>query len=373
MNRTAPVLLAALLLLGGALSAQEKPVPLSDSLYRSLAATPPMGWNSWNKFGCDVSEKLVKEMADAMAASGMADAGYEYVVIDDCWQIDRDADGNIVADPERFPSGMKALADYIHGLGLKFGVYSCAGSYTCQGRPGSKGHQFQDALQYANPIVLSICEWGSNKPWEWGEGIGHLWRVTPDIRPIYNGVIDWGGVGVLQCIDTDANLYRYAGPGHWNDAEMLEVGNGELTYDESVTHFSMWCMLAAPLMSGNDLRTMDFKTRQILTNKEVIAVDQDPLGRQGVRFLDMGDREVWAKPLADGEIAVCFMNRGETPWNLDYNWHGETMYFASDVNLKKWDYTVRDLWQHKDIGTTKDRLKAEIPAHGVLMVRLRKK
>ena len=308
---------------------------------------------------------------------------------------------------ERFPSGMKALADYIHGLGLKFGVYSCAGSYTCQGRPGSKGYQFQDALQYARwgvdylkydwcsndgqnakaayqtmseaikasgrPIILSICEWGSNKPWEWGEGIGHLWRVTPDIRAMYDGVLDWGGVGVLQCIDADAPLYPYAGPGHWNDAEMLEVGNGELTYDESVTHFSMWCMLAAPLMSGNDLREMDFKTRQILTNKEVIAVNQDPLGRQGVRFMDMGDREIWAKPLADGEIAVCFMNRGETPWNLDYNWQGEAMYFATDVSFRKWEYTVRDLWQHKDIGTTKDRLKAEIPAHGVLMVRLRKK
>ena len=406
MNRLNLAILTSLLLLGGALSAQEKPVPLSDSLYRSLAATPPMGWNSWNKFGCNVSEKLIKEMADAMAASGMADAGYEYIVIDDCWQVDRDADGNIVADPERFPSGMKALADYIHGLGLKFGVYSCAGSYTCQGRPGSKGYQFQDALQYARwgvdylkydwcandgqnakaayrtmaeaikasgrPIVLSICEWGSNQPWEWGEGIGHLWRVTPDIRAMYDGVLDWGGVGVLQCIDADAPLYRYAGPGHWNDAEMLEVGNGELTYDESVTHFSMWCMLAAPLMSGNDLREMDFKTRQILTNKEVIAVNQDPLGRQGVRFLDMGDREIWAKPLADGEIAVCFMNRGETPWNLDYNWRGEAMYFASDVSFRKWEYTVRDLWQHKDIGRTTDRLKAEIPAHGVLMVRLRR-
>ena len=399
-------LCAALFLLAGLfpLEAQEKPVPLSDSLYRSLAATPPMGWNSWNKFGCNVSEKLIKEMADAMAASGMADAGYEYIVIDDCWQVGRDADGNIIADPERFPSGMKALADYIHDLGLKFGIYSCAGSYTCQGRPGSKGYQFQDALQYARwgvdylkydwcsndgqnakaayqtmseaikasgrPIVLSICEWGENKPWEWGEGIGHLWRVTPDIRAIYDGVLDWGGVGVVQCIDADAPLYPYAGPGHWNDAEMLEVGNGELTWDESVTHFSMWCMLAAPLMSGNDLREMDFNTRRILTNKEAIAVNQDPLGRQGIRFLDMGDREIWAKPLAGGEIAVCFMNRGREPWKLDYNWRDQTMYFATDVNLKKWDYRVRDLWQHKDIATTKDRLKATIPAHGVLMVRL---
>ena len=396
---------AALTMLGGiGLSAQEKPVPLSDSLYRSLAPTPPMGWNSWNKFGCNVSEQLIRDMADAMAASGMADAGYEYIVIDDCWQVDRDADGNIVPDPERFPSGMKALADYIHSLGLKFGIYSCAGAYTCQGRPGSKGYQFQDALQYARwgvdylkydwcsndgqnakaayqtmseaikasgrPIVLSICEWGENKPWEWGEGIGHLWRVTPDIRACYDCAFDWGGVGVLQCIDAAADLYPYAGPGHWNDAEMLEVGNGELTRDESITHFSMWCMLAAPLMSGNDLRNMDFQTREILTNKEVIAVNQDPLGKQAIRFMDMGDQEIWAKPLANGEIAICFMNRSETPWNLDYNWENQTMYFAREINFRRKEYTVRDLWAHKDLGSSKDRLKAVIPGHGVLMVRL---
>ena len=376
--------LSLFLLLGGlCLAAQEKPQPLSDSLYRSLAATPPMGWNSWNKFGCNVSEKLVKEMADAMAASGMADAGYEYIVIDDCWQVDRDADGNIVPDPERFPSGMKALADYIHGLGLKFGLYSCAGSYTCQGRPGSKGHQFQDALQYAKWGVDYLkYDWCSNDGQNakaayqtMSEAIKASGRpivVTPDIRAIYDGVFDWGGVGVLQCIDAAADLYPYAGPGHWNDAEMLEVGNGELTWDESVTHFSMWCMLAAPLMSGNDLREMDYKTRQILTNKEVIAVNQDPLGKQAVRFLDMGDREIWAKPLAGGEVAVCFMNRGREPWKLDYNWRAEAMYFATDISFRKWEYTVRDLWQHKDIGRSTDRLQAEIPAHGVLMVRLRR-
>ena len=384
-----------------ALQARE---PLTDSLYRSLAATPPMGWNSWNKFGCNVSESLIRDMADAMVASGMADAGYQYVVIDDCWQVSRDEDGNIVPDPERFPSGMKALADYIHSLGLKFGIYSCAGSYTCQGRPGSKGHQFQDALQYARwgvdylkydwcsndgqnakaayqtmseaikasgrPIVLSICEWGENKPWEWGEGIGHLWRVTPDIRACFDCTFDWGGVGVLQCIDAAADLYPYAGPGHWNDMEMLEVGNGELTYDENVTHFSMWCMMAAPLMSGNDLREMDFKTRQILTNNEVIAVNQDRLGMQGIRFMKMGDHEIWAKPLYGGEIAVCFLNRSDTPWKLDYNWTAQTMYFAREVNLRKNTYTVRDLWQHKDLGRSDKAVTGDIPAHGVKLLRL---
>lgn len=382
----------------------EKVKPLSDSLYRSLCPTPPMGWNSWNKFGCNVSEKLIKETADAMVQNGLKDAGYEYIVIDDCWQIGRDGNGNIIPDPERFPNGMKAVADYVHDLGLKFGLYSCAGTHTCQGRPGSMGYQFLDALQYAkwgvdylkydwcsnegqnaraayltmanaikatgHPIVLSICEWGENEPWKWGEGIGHLWRVTPDIRACYDCKFDWGGVGVLGCIDAMENLHEYAGPGHWNDAEMLEVGNGEMTRDEQITHFSMWAMLAAPLMCGNDLRDMDMQTLEILTNKEVIAINQDALGRQAIKFMDMGDRQIWAKPLSDKEIAVCFMNRGRLPWKLDYNWLDQTMYFATDINFHKNEYIVRDLWKHKDLGTSKSRLKAEIPEHGVLMVRL---
>lgn len=298
---------------------------LPDSVFDSLAQTPPMGWNSWNKFGCDVSEKLMKEMADAMVESGMKDAGYEYIVIDDCWQIGRDSLGNIIPDPERFPNGMKALADYIHSKGLKLGIYSCAGSYTCQGRPGSRGYQFQDARQYAawgidylkydwcsnegqnaraayqtmsdaikisgRPIVFSICEWGENEPWKWGKGIGHMWRVTPDIRDCYQCKFDWGGVGVLDIIDIMADLYPYAGPGHWNDAEMLEVGNGGMNKEEYKTHFSMWCMLATPLMAGNDLRKMDADTKEILTNKEVIAVNQDKLGEQARRFMDMGEKK----------------------------------------------------------------------------------
>lgn len=409
MNIKGFTIIAAVLLASSSIvSAQDnKTVPLSDSLYQSLCPTPPMGWNSWNKFGCNVSEKLIMETADAMVQNGLRDAGYEYVVIDDCWQVGRDENGNIIADPERFPNGMKALADYVHSLGLKFGLYSCAGTHTCQGRPGSMGYQFQDALQYArwgvdylkydwcdnegqdaraayltmanaikatgHPIVLSICEWGENKAWEWGKGIGHLWRVTPDIRACYDCTFDWGGVGVLGCIDAMTDLYPYAGPGHWNDAEMLEVGNGEMTRDEQITHFSMWCMLAAPLMCGNDLRDMDMQTVEILTNKEAIAVNQDTLGKQAIKFMDMGDHEIWAKPLAGKEIAVCFMNRGELPWKLDYNWLDQTMYFAKDINFRKNEYTVRDLWQHKDLCTSKDRLVYEIPKHGVLMVRLSKK
>lgn len=377
---------------------------LPDSVFNSLAQTPPMGWNSWNKFGCDVSESLMKEMADAMVESGMKDAGYEYIVIDDCWQVGRDSLGNIIPDPVRFPNGIKALADYIHSKGLKLGIYSCAGSYTCQGRPGSRGYQFQDARQYAawgvdylkydwcsnegqnaraayqtmsdaiklsgRPIVFSICEWGENQPWKWGKGIGHMWRVTPDIRDCYQCKFDWGGVGVLDIIDIMADLYPYAGPGHWNDAEMLEIGNGGMTRDEYMTHFSMWCMLATPLMAGNDLRKMDTETKEILTNKEVIAVNQDKLGQQARRFMDMGEKEIWAKPLANGELAVCFLNRTESVWKLNYDWHKQTIYFADQVNMRKNEYVIRDLWKHQNIGTTKDNAKYEIAPHGVLMVRL---
>lgn len=380
----------------------KKEVP--DSVFNALAQTPPMGWNSWNKFGCNVSEQLIKEMADAMIATGMKDAGYEYLVIDDCWQVGRDEEGNIQVDPKRFPNGMKALADYVHAKGLKMGIYSCAGSETCQGRPGSRGYQFQDARTYATwgidylkydwcsnegqkaeaayrtmsdalkacgrPIVFSICEWGENEPWKWGKGIGHLWRITPDIRDCYQCVFDWGGVGVLDIIDKMADLYPYAGPGHWNDAEMLEVGNGGMTRDEYITHFSMWCMLAAPLMSGNDLRNMDKETIEILTNKEVIAINQDKKGEQARRFMDMGEKEIWAKPLNDGELAVCFMNRTENSWKLDYDWKKQTIYFADEVNIHRKEYKIRDLWQHKDIGTTERNTQHEIPAHGVLMVRL---
>ena len=374
--------------------------------FENLAPTPPMGWNSWNKFGCRVSESLIQEMADAMVESGMADAGYQYIVIDDCWQVGRDSLGNIIPDPEHFPSGMKALADYIHSRGLKFGIYSCAGSKTCQGRPGSRGYQFQDARTYAawgvdylkfdwcydegqkakaayktmsdalkecgRPIVFSICEWGESNPWEWGVGIGHLWRTTADIRDIYQGVMDWGGLGVLDIIDKQVDLYKYAGPGHWNDPDMLEVGNGGMTFDEYKTHFSMWAMLAAPLMAGNDLREMDGQTRKILMNKEVIAVDQDVKGEQARKFIDMGEHEIWAKPLSNGEVAVCFLNRSNTAWNLDYNWKKYTMYFVKDVSVHKHVYNVYDLWQHKKVGKTNEQLKAEIPAHGVLMVRLSK-
>ena len=271
---------------------------------------------------------MIKRMADAVVKSGMKDAGYVYVNIDDCWQVSRDANANIVVDPQRFPHGMKPVGDYIHSLGLKFGVYSDAGSKTCAGRPGGLGHEYQDAVQYAawgvdylkydwchtttqdakasyaniraaldasgRPIVLSICEWGTAKPWLWGQEVGgNLWRTTSDINDRWGGKEKWPdgsccSNGVLAILDQQVGLQSYAGPGHWNDPDMLEVGNGGMTDTEYRTHFSLWAMLAAPLIAGNDLRNMRPEIHDILTNKEVIAVDQDPLGREGERVAKNG-------------------------------------------------------------------------------------
>lgn len=378
---------------------------LQAQKFENLALTPPMGWNSWNRFACDVSEKMIMEMADAMVSSGMKDAGYEYVVIDDCWQTDRDSVGNIIVDPERFPSGMKFLADYVHSKGLKFGIYSCAGSLTCQGRPGSRGYQFQDARTYASwgvdylkydwcsnegqnaeaayktmsealkkagrPIVFSICEWGSTEPWKWAKEMGHLWRTTADIRNVYQAEINWGGLGIVDIIDKQADLWRYAGPGHWNDPDMLELGNKGLTRDENISHFSMWAMMASPLMAGNDLRDMSAEVKEILTNNEVIAVNQDSLGKQAVRFLDMGEKEVWVKFLKNDEIAVCFLNRSEFPWIENYDWSRLNIYHdGKAIYFGKTNYRVRDLWKHKNLRDTDDKTQLEIPGHGVLMVKL---
>ncbi len=292
-----------------------------------LARTPPMGWNTWNKFACNVSERLIRETADAIVSSGMSDAGYRYVVIDDCWQVYRDTAGTIVADPQRFPSGMKALADYIHSKGLLFGIYTDAGTATCQGRPGTLNHEEQDARTYAawgvdyvkedwcnargltapaqykklhdalvatgRPIVLSICEWGSNRPWEWAAGTGHLWRTTDDIGDRWESM--------LINLDLSAIHQVVAGPGGWNDPDMLEVGNGGMTDDEYRAHFSLWAIAAAPLMAGNDVRTMSAATRDILTNREVLAVDQDSLGAQGwLAEQPSPGLQVWTKPLRDG-------------------------------------------------------------------------
>ncbi|HVY73792.1 MAG TPA: glycoside hydrolase family 27 protein [Puia sp.] len=370
--------------------------------FEQLAQTPPMGWNSWNKFACDgVNEQVIRETADAMVSSGMKDAGYEYVVIDDCWQIDRDSLGNIIADPKKFPSGIKALADYVHSKGLKFGIYSCAGRKTCAGRPASRGHEFQDAITYARwgvdylkldwcnaegqnakesytlmrdalykagrPIVFSLCEWGSNKPWEWAGDVGHLWRTSGDISDNWStywgndGKI-WGG-SVLANLDLQRGLEKYAGPGRWNDPDMLEVGNGGLTPAEDRAHFSLWCMLAAPLIAGNDLSHMSKETIDVLTNKELIAVDQDKLGKQGWLIEDRQNFQIYIKPLSGGDTAICLFNRGDQPLTASVDW---SKYKISG------GHSIRDLWKKQPAGNTSTPFKAVIPKHDVVVLRIGK-
>ena len=364
------------------------------------AATPPMGWNSWNKFACNVSEDLVRQMADAMVSSGMKDAGFQYVIIDDCWQTGRDKDGNIIADSQKFPSGIRALADYVHGKGLKFGIYSDAGTKTCAGRPGGRGYEFQDARQYAawgvdylkydwcststqdapstyalmraaldasgRPIVFSLCEWGKDKPWLWGKGIGNLWRTTGDIKDQWDGKIKWPGgdccaFGMLAILDQQVGLESYAGPGHWNDPDMLEVGNGGMTNVEYRAHFSLWSILAAPLIAGNDLRDMTPEIHDILTNKDVVSVDQDALGREGRRVRKDGDLEIWARPLAGGDRAAVLLNRSATGKQITLDW--EDLGYPSHLSA-----SVRDLWQHKELGKFTGEFSATVPSHGVVMV-----
>jgi alpha-galactosidase len=398
MKINQPVLAAAfsIFLSASFLVSQETQAPSSG-----LALTPPMGWNSWNKFACNVSEDLIKGTADAMVKSGMKDAGYEYVVIDDCWQVSRDANSNIVADPQRFPHGMKVVGDYIHSVGLKFGIYSDAGSKTCQKRPGGLGHEYQDAIQYAawgvdylkydwcntttqdakasyaniraaldaagRSIVLSICEWGTAKPWLWGKEVGgNLWRTTGDITDKWEGSTKWPdgsccSNGMLVNLDLQVGLASYAAPGHWNDPDMLEVGNGGMTDTEYRSHFSLWSILAAPLIAGNDLRNMRPEIRDILTNKEVIAVDQDSLGREGERVEKNGNLEVWAKPLKDGSRAVVLFNRGGTEERITAAW--DALGYPDHLPA-----SVRDLWQHKDLGKFTGKFSSSVASHSVVMV-----
>ena len=387
------MLKAGALALATALVTAAAPAAASDG----LALTPPMGWNSWNKFHCDVNEQVVRDAADAMVASGMKDAGYQYVVVDDCWQGERDEAGRIVPDPVRFPSGMRALADYVHSRGLRFGLYSDAGELTCATRPGSKGHETIDARSYAEwgvdylkydwchtdgqdtrdsygrmsralrsagrPVVFSICEWGSTKPWTWGAGIGHLWRTTGDVQDCWDCGREWGGMGITHIVDLVADLHPYAGPGRWNDPDMLEVGNGGLTLAESRSHFSLWALMAAPLMAGNDIAGMKPEIRDILLNREVIAVNQDPLGVQGRRILDGGPNEVWMKPLADGSRAVILFNRGTD--TMAIRCRLEDIGFAPAQKVQ-----VRDLWAKTDVSLENGAIEGKVKPHDVVMVRV---
>ena len=388
---------AAAIALSSAVIAQNAPAEaprLAGEISNGLAQTPPMGWNSWNKFACNINEGIIRRVADAMVSSGMKDAGYQYVVIDDCWHGKRDANGFITADPEKFPSGIKALADYVHSRGLNFGIYSDAGRKTCGGRPGSQGYEYQDALTYARwgvdylkydwcntgtrnaeeayklmadalrstgrDIVFSMCEWGTAKPWLWAEKVGNLWRTTGDITDKWAGKYDYSW-GVLNIVDMNEPLWPFAGPGHWNDPDMLEVGNGGLSDTEYRSHFSLWSMMAAPLIAGNDISAMSKETSDILLNKEVIAVNQDVMGVQGRRVWREGDREVWVKPLSGGRRAVLLFNRGERPAEISYEW--EQLGYPAKLRAK-----IRDLWAHRDLPARAGRHSAEVQPHGVVML-----
>jgi alpha-galactosidase len=382
-------LLAVVCLLASALSYAQSP---------PVAATPPMGWNSWNHFASKVDDAVIRAQADAMVASGMRDAGYLYINIDDTWEGERDTRG-IIHSNSKFPD-MKALADYVHSKGLKIGIYSSPGAKTCAGFAGSYGHEDQDAATYAawgmdylkydlcsfrdimatagsleaankmmvaayekmrdalrktgRPIVYSFCQYGDDAVWRWAPSAGgNLWRTTGDINDTYNRMAE---IGFGQ-----AGLAKFAGPGHWNDPDMLEVGNGGMNAQEYRTHMSLWAILAAPLLAGNDLSAMKPDTIALLTNREVIAIDQDPAGKQGDRVWAEGPLEVWARPLADGSKAVGLFNR-----------HDGTL--AMQVDFAEFGFKdspkVRDVWQAKDLGRVQSPYKVEIPTHGVILLRV---
>ena len=382
--------------------------------WEDLSQTPQMGWSSWNKFQGNINEDIIKGIADAMVSSGLRDAGYTYINIDDCWHGQRDADGFIQPDAKHFPSGMKALADYVHARGLKLGIYSDAGTETCAGRPGSLGHEYQDALQYARwevdylkydwcnttnvnprgayqlisdalcaagrPIFLSMCEWGDNQPWRWARDIGHSWRIGPDIWCSFDSTRvfpTYVQYSVLDCINKNDSLRRYAGPGHWNDPDMLEVGNG-LSVNQDRAHFAMWCMMASPLILGNDVRNMSAETKLILTNRDLIAINQDRLGVQGLRFLSRDGLDYWFKPLANGDWAMTIFNPTRKPIACNLNW--QDFNFTDDEVSKRstefdnYIYKVKNLWTGRMEGKTSTKQKTDrrltVPAQDVIVYRL---
>lgn len=382
--------------------------------YQGLAMTPPMGWNSWNTFETHIDEKLVKETADIMVSSGMAAAGYTYIVLDDGWMTkERDANGNLVPDPVKFPSGMKDLVDYVHSKGLKFGLYNCAGTKTCAGYPGTRGFEYQDARFYANldidflkydwcnteginakeayttmsnalktagkSIVFSLCEWGDNQPWNWGEPVGNLWRISGDIYPCfdceYKHPENWSSWGFMKIIEMRKDIRQFSGPDHWNDFDMLEVGNG-MTPSEDRAHFTMWSMVASPLIAGNDFRKMSKETLAILTNKDIIAINQDKIGIQGFRYSSEDGIEIWVKPLSDGNWAVTFLNRNETLKKINFDWKAHKI--VDEINKLEADFTknqysLKNLWTGKEAGNTRKIFTAEIPSHDVVTLKLSKK
>jgi alpha-galactosidase len=373
-------------------------LPIALPAQTKVAATPAMGWNSWNHFATRVTDKDVRTAADELVSSGMKDAGYIYVNIDDAWQGNRDANGNIQPN-SKFPD-MKALADYVHSKGLKIGIYSGPGPKTCGGYTGSYQHEEQDAKQYAawgfdylkydlcsyheimkkaapgdqakqyqmmreayekmhkalqatgRPIYFSLCQYGWDSVWKWGPTVGgNSWRTTDDIEDNY---MSMSNIGFSQ-----AGLSKYAGPGHWNDPDMLEVGNGKMKYNEYLTHMSLWAMLAAPLLAGNDLSQMSAETKSILLNKDVIAIDQDPLGKQGDRVSAEGPFEVWSKPLKDGSLAVGLFNRGHDAEQMSLPLQKLGLSSTSKVH---------NIWNPSDSGHG----PWMVPEHGVVLLRITK-
>jgi alpha-galactosidase len=377
------------------------------ALDNGLALTPPMGWSSWNYFGCSkvagdpISERLLVQIAHAMVNSGMKAAGYQYINVDDCWFSSRDPNTRKPIANSGFTNGsLKNTIDSIHALGLKFGIYSCAGSHTCAlgniDSSGSYNHEAIDVQQYADwgvdylkydwcfvvpnqdaiqtyslvrncikatnrPMVFSICEWGANQPWLWADTVGNLWRTTYDIDPTWDRILN-------ENLDKNQLYPERSGPGRWNDADMLEVGNGTLTTAMNMAHMSLWCEMAVPLIAGNDLRNMSTAVTQVLTNPEVIAIDQDSLGFQGRRIRKTSDLETWVKVMKDSSRAVVLFNRGQTgssAVSITVNW--------SD-SLIKWDPTtkvrVRNLWTHADSLDVTTKFSASVPAKGAVMVRL---
>ncbi len=349
----------------GAMPARVEPPAIHKVRDNGLVRTPPMGWNSWNKFGHSINDADVRGVADAMVSSGMKDAGYIYINIDDTWEGERDAKGNIQSN-KKFPD-MKALSDYVHSKGLKLGIYSSPGPNTCAGYEGSYGHEEMQAvyqkmgdalLTTGRPIVYSLCQYGRQDVWKWGADVGgNLWRTTGDIRDAWDSMTR---IGFAQ--DEHA---PYAKPGHWNDPDMLEIGNGHMSDTEYKTHMSLWSMLSAPLIAGNDLRDMTPAIHDILTNREVIAIDQDRGGKQATRVSKSGDQEIWVKQLAGGGQAVALFNRSDKDANVSVKW--------ADIGVKKTPKHLRDLWEHKDIQLDKKpEYEATVPGHGVVLLRVSK-
>jgi len=399
MRLSASLPLAALAIIVFASAPKAQPAPPQVV----VAATPPMGWNSWNYFAGKVTDKDIRDSADQIAANGMRDAGYIYVNIDDTWEGERDASG-VLHTNSKFPD-MKALADYVHSKGLKLGIYSGPGTKTCARYPASLGHEEQDAKMYADwgidylkydlcsfipdvmqkqapndkaeqmrlmvaayekmgkalkatgrPIVYSLCQYGWDSVWEWAPALGgNLWRTTGDIEA------RWGSI--YDILSEQRGLASYAGPGHWNDPDMLEVGNGKLSLAENRSHFSMWAMLAAPLLAGNDLPNMKPEIKDILTNRDVIAIDQDSLGKQAGHIYSNGEVEVWARDLKDGAKAIAILNAGSDVYST-HPFHLDLAKLGLHGSQK-----AKDLWTGKEIELT-NNMPLELASHDILLVRI---